>query len=219
MCGKARSGKSTLMKFVSKHPTTARLLEDWRSRYTMLTATFYFWNARSTLQKSQAGLLRSILHDALEKHPKLIPIIFPMHRRLLSRRRTVDREPTLDKLKTAFSKLMKQEVIPMKICMFIDSIDKFEGDHEELKRLLTSVVSHHIKLMVSSRPTPEYYDIFDHFPRFQLHDFTQKDIRQYVKGHLFSQGPGRLMESSRINSSDISNLIDEIMEKASGVFQ
>ncbi|KEZ41644.1 hypothetical protein SAPIO_CDS6959 [Scedosporium apiospermum] len=108
-----------------------RLLEDWRSEYTMLTATFYFWNAGNTLQKSQAGLLRSILYDALEKHPELIPVVFPMHCRLLSRGRTLDGEPTLDELKTAFSNLMKQEVVPMKICLFIDGVDEFEGDHED----------------------------------------------------------------------------------------
>lgn len=60
--GKPGSGKSTLMKFISAYPNTRKHLQTWAGGRKLVTASFYFWSpAKNQLQKSQAGLLRSIL--------------------------------------------------------------------------------------------------------------------------------------------------------------
>lgn len=77
ICGKAGSGKSTLMKYIQGHPKTRRDLQLWAGDKELVTASFFFWNLGSALQKSHNGLLRSLLLDVLERHPYLIPSIFP----------------------------------------------------------------------------------------------------------------------------------------------
>lgn len=88
--GKPCSGKSTLMKFVSGNPRTLSALQRWAPRTRSLlgletwapengiiTASFFFWNAGSYLQKSQVGLLQSLLHDLLAQCPAIIPAVLP----------------------------------------------------------------------------------------------------------------------------------------------
>ncbi len=65
--GKAGSGKSTLMKFLVEDKRTKMLLLDESRPVTV--ANFFFWNAGGDLQKSKAGLLRSLLHQCLEQQP------------------------------------------------------------------------------------------------------------------------------------------------------
>lgn len=81
--GKAASGKSTLMKYILAHPATSRHLARWaassdptgalRPRF----ASFFFWAGGTKEQRSQSGLLRSILYELLIQEPHLVPVAFP----------------------------------------------------------------------------------------------------------------------------------------------
>lgn len=75
--GKAGSGKSTLMKYVSQNSLTREHLSKWARGFNLVIAEFYFWNPGTELQKSQAGLLRYLLFQILGQVPDLIPIVFP----------------------------------------------------------------------------------------------------------------------------------------------
>lgn len=59
--GKAGSGKSTLMKFLADHDETRTRSRPWTGDKTLIVAKFFFWHAGTPLQKSQEGLLRSLL--------------------------------------------------------------------------------------------------------------------------------------------------------------
>lgn len=74
--GKAASGKSTLMKYIFTHPDTPRHLRTWAANSPLYIAGFFFWISGTKEQKSQIGLLRSLLHDILQQNPRLIPVIF-----------------------------------------------------------------------------------------------------------------------------------------------
>jgi len=73
--GKAGSGKSTLMKFISSHPETMKHLRDWAAGKKLIVASFFFWNAGTILQRSQEGLLRSLLFEILRTCPEMIPSV------------------------------------------------------------------------------------------------------------------------------------------------
>jgi hypothetical protein len=75
--GKPGSGKSTLMKYLSENWRTSRELKLWARGSTLVTASFYFWNAGTAMQKSQQGLLQSILFEVLNQCPDMIPSICP----------------------------------------------------------------------------------------------------------------------------------------------
>lgn len=75
--GKAGSGKSTLMKYIVEHKQTSRFLTQWAGNTTLCTGIFFFWNSGTKEQRSQRGLLRSLLYEIWCKHPELIPTVLP----------------------------------------------------------------------------------------------------------------------------------------------
>jgi hypothetical protein len=75
--GKAGSGKSTLMKFISANPKTQELLKEWAGECELMTGSYFFWLAGTSLQKNQEGLLRALLHTILSKRRGLISRVFP----------------------------------------------------------------------------------------------------------------------------------------------
>jgi len=74
VAGKPGSGKSTFMKFISDDPRTHAMLTNCASLSgtKAVVASHYFWNAGSPMQKSQTGLLRSILFDIFRQSPEII---------------------------------------------------------------------------------------------------------------------------------------------------
>ena len=50
IAGKAGSGKSTLMKFLSHHKSARSALQQWADGKTLVTAAYYFWHAGTELQ-------------------------------------------------------------------------------------------------------------------------------------------------------------------------
>lgn len=76
--GKAASGKSTLMRYISHHHQTRRLLSQWSGRRDLQIMRFYFWSSGTSEQRSQAGLIRSLLVEAFMQNPDLIKMVFPL---------------------------------------------------------------------------------------------------------------------------------------------
>ena len=72
--GKAGSGKSTLMRFVTSRPETKDLLQQWAGDESLHVVKMYFWFLGTHLQKSEEGLLRSILYQILSASRDLIPV-------------------------------------------------------------------------------------------------------------------------------------------------
>lgn len=159
--GKPGSGKSTLMKFLTRHADTKQCLSKWASGTELVTFSFYFWNSGSNLQKSPEGLLRTFLFQALEAKPELADAIFPrrlatwaMHQSSLSFPLTPIGAFSWTKaeLIEAFEKLWLGTAETSKMCLFIDGLDEFDGDPMELVELIQRVKSPNIKICISSRP-------------------------------------------------------------------
>ena len=77
MTGKPASGKSTMMKFVANHEIKIRALEKWAAGMTIVSPGFYFWSLGRGMQKSQAGLLRSLLLQIFETDWEITKAAFP----------------------------------------------------------------------------------------------------------------------------------------------
>ncbi len=75
VAGKAGSGKSTLMKYLYKQSRTNKALQVWAGTKKLVTASYFFWIGGKEIQKSQDGLLCSLLDDILTKCPALIPAV------------------------------------------------------------------------------------------------------------------------------------------------
>jgi hypothetical protein len=149
--GKAGSGKSTLMKYIFDQSATRQHLTEWAGGLKLYIASFFFWSTGSQDQKSQTGLLRAILFQILEKAPELIPIVMPeywaeAYSNSLSEVWTWNKSWTLRDLQVLFKRVASQSAVPAKICLLVDGLDEFNGDHEQLVDLFAGLLgSHNIK--------------------------------------------------------------------------
>ncbi|KUJ06478.1 uncharacterized protein LY89DRAFT_692455 [Mollisia scopiformis] len=228
--GKAGSGKSTLMKHLFEDPRTRSYLENWAhdsasdgtEPTTLCVASFFFWNSGSLEQKSQTGLLRRLLHQILLAIPDLIPITFPeQYAQIYSKQAHNELYPTISwsrsELTRGFGSITKQKLISCKLCLIVDGLDEFDGDHEDMAKLFKmAALSPTVKICVSSRPWQVFKDSFHNRPNLQLQDLTYNDIRKYVSSK-FDQSAAfeRLAEE---DSSSAHLLVQEIVDKAAGVF-
>lgn len=221
--GKAASGKSTLMRYIYDHGQTHKELYAWSKGAPLGTAGFFFWLAGTAMQKSQFGLLRGLLHEILRQHRKLIPIFFPdewdeIHTQILGASKVIDRfVPTLAKVKRAFMLLVKQTTVPMKFCFFVDGLDEYDGDHENIAEFFKSIASlPNVKACISSRPYLVCEDAFKGVPSLRLQDLTFQDIQLYTTEKLQMNSKFQKLAIEEPEQAPI--LILEIVMKADGVF-
>jgi hypothetical protein len=228
--GKAGSGKSTLMRYLVDTKRLEEYLGVWVGKCPLSIATFFFWNSGTSLQKSQLGFLRALLYQVLKQSPDLVPVVFPREWAKLYSNATRERSDeshssgllfrqrwTLDQLQDALRALSNQSAIPLKTCIIIDGIDEFDGDHEEMGRLFKErTASNQIKVCLSSRPWVVLEELFGSCPKLKLEDLTYRDIQQYVRDKFYQNNA--FLRLANVQPTEARALLDEIIEKADGVF-
>lgn len=189
--GNAGSGKSTLVKFIGRQEKTRQELEIWAAGKELVFGEFYFWTAGATAQRTLPGLYRSILFQVLGQCPALIEKVFPAQLRAMK----ASRGDTLVERAQSFTDKHIQEAFDLllqhtsggtyKVFLIIDGLDEYEGnrlDHEALaKKLKGWTANGNVKIMVSSRPWPEFLGVLacDTHSTIHLHTLNRCDIRTY----------------------------------------
>ncbi|KAH8591607.1 hypothetical protein B0O99DRAFT_267283 [Bisporella sp. PMI_857] len=221
--GKAGSGKSTLMKFVVDDPRTSEYLRQWAGGSAFEFCAFYFWRYGAPEQRSQHGLLQSILYSILKQRPDLIEIACSETWNYKYTMCTNDiplksDDPwMLGDLKKAFKRVMEQASSNTKFCIFIDGLDEYDGDYAEIASYFSQLSSSpFIKICISGRPLPVFGYAFRDMPTLKLQNLTAEDIRQFVVAKFTSND--RAWSFLKTESSDANRLIDKIVHKADGVF-
>ncbi|PMD21984.1 hypothetical protein NA56DRAFT_670561 [Hyaloscypha hepaticicola] len=220
--GKAGSGKSTLMKFVLNHDRTQEKLDIWSQGGKLLTPGFFFWRSGDRDQATQESLLRSLLYDVLERRRELIPAVFPDDWEkwcfLASNNVLISfSDWTLAKLKVAFQLLVNQTSHQLRFCFFIDGLDEYSGDHEDIATYFSELSSSEfVKFCLSSRTWPIFRELFQNRPQLRLQDLTFEDIQLYVENRL-SSSP-RMLHLERTDPESAAQLVQSLVHKACGVF-
>lgn len=225
--GKPGSGKSTFIRYLFQHKETAACLQAWSgAEKPCLVAGFFFWTSGSREQRSQTGLLRSLLHQFLSAHPDYIAASFPALWARLRTMPTKDRvqlrlEWTVEELLPAFLSFIRAASDKMKICLFIDGMDEFEGNHTMIinlfKNLATGEGSENVKLCLSSRPWAVFQDAFEFaVPNLKLQELTYGDMQQYVSENLVKSSDMRaLLQHDAAGGSEF---VNALIDRADGVF-
>jgi hypothetical protein len=187
----------------------------------LLISRFFFWKPGSELQKSLAGLYRSLLYDILQSHPGLIQHAFPEFWEEIKgspwQTQTKFNIPT-DVAKSALERIIFNSTTcasEIHFCFFIDGLDEFEQsrsrDHVYLVGLLNEWIRKsqgRVKLIVSSRDYNVFLNGFSDDYRLQLHELTWFDMKRYVRDSL-----------AHLANSDLAEYFSKrIPKKADGIF-
>ncbi|KAL7923952.1 hypothetical protein ACQKWADRAFT_311743 [Trichoderma austrokoningii] len=214
--GKAGSGKSTLMKFLTDHPKTLKHLTEWANGNDLVVAKHYFWNPGTTMQKSQEGLFRALLHQILGQRPELIPVVCADRWNAAHYERSYPW--ALKQLSEAFQRLGSLANVRWRICLFIDGLDEYDGEPTDVIDIIQKIgESDKIKICISSRPWIEFSDAFGgNQPKLELQNFTREDIQRFINDKLHNNEKfNQLRKRDRLAAD---GLLHSITEKADGVF-
>jgi hypothetical protein len=202
ICGKAGSGKSTLLAHIVDDKRTISGLSKWADGNQLKVLSFFFWRPGSAFQRDVKGLLRSLLFQLLVAKPNL-------HTSLGLDRNTGSATQinwTAGKLQSTW-RLALKNIGKDRLCIFIDGLDEFTGDYEELLDVLLEVKqAQNIKLCLSSRPIASMTRRLSSHPGLSLQHLNELDIRRYVQGKFQPYG-------------DLHSVFTQtIVDKAEGVF-
>lgn len=238
--GKAGSGKSTLTKFLCEPIDKARWKNDpddfalecalqsgsrchsflgkWAGNFDLIIASFYFWNSGVQFQMRQEGLLLSLLNQIFSQRPDVIPNAIPRRWESLCLLGYIPDVWTMQELREALLLASKALAKDAKLCLFVDGLDEFDGDHNALIALFKELVQTyaHVKICVASRPWVVFQDAFGSKPNLRLEDLTYNDIKLFVTAK-FADDP-EFSKLQRREPGFANQLIEDIVSKASGVF-
>lgn len=228
--GKPGSGKSTLMKFLCSDRQTSEKLKLWANGKDLICAEYFFWSAgNNKLQKSQEGLLRSLVYQILRQRPGIIstaysyawrlyftenggstPIHFEDQRQLVP----LDAKGLHVTLQAICSELVASG---SKLCFFIDGLDEYDGKPSDVVKLVKDMTCFgNLKLCVSSRDWNEFETEFGRGgKKLYMQDFNNDDITAYVRD-TFANNP----DYQELDDEDLigEELQRTIVESARGVF-
>ncbi|KAF2662244.1 hypothetical protein K491DRAFT_710188 [Lophiostoma macrostomum CBS 122681] len=220
--GKPGSGKSTLMKFLADNPQTLERLRQSSEQQIQVVASYYFWVNGTDMQRSQEGLLRALLFDLLRQCPAYIPKIIPepwnVQQRTEASSTRLSYSWKRSELLRAFQRLTKLDTRATRFCVFIDGLDEYHGDHDELIEVIQDLGRSNIKLCVASRPWNVFEDAFGKSLEFKIYlqDFNKADIHLYVKETLTGRTDWQILEEKDHQAA--LEIVEEIVNKSKGVF-
>ncbi|KAI1171279.1 hypothetical protein F4777DRAFT_66379 [Nemania sp. FL0916] len=223
VCGKAGSGKSTLMKYIVNHDETRNALEAWAGqKKKLIIGTHFFWHSGTVMQKSQKGLYQSLLYDFLcacaEQIPRVCPVRWAATKTSGAVSAPLSEQWSTEELLAAINQLTRIPESRITYCVFIDGIDEYDGDHLELCQILKNFAcSPSIKCCLSSRPWNVFEDAFgtSSGPRLNLHLLTYKDIFMYTRSRLTEHPRWR---TAYFSLEEMESMVKTITRKAQGVF-
>lgn len=219
--GKPGSGKSTIMKYIQRNPALSIHLSKWAGHLPLLLTSYYAWNSGTTPQKSFKGLQRTLLCQALQLQPKLLPILAP---RLWAFFRVTGAIPTrhnwLDwEIDESFKALLAESGKTLRLAIFIDGLDEFDIPPREVVQIVNSITSSSrdgVKVCVASRPWVEFDDAYRDIPQLEMNLHTSGDMEIFVSESFRSCRA--FAELKGIYPKQANQLLRDITHKANGVF-
>lgn len=216
---KPGAGKSNLIHFLEENLNPSQHMFPWSQQSEVLIASYYFWNPGNILQKSLAGLLRTLLYQLLERSPETVLscLLQDKQSHIYSSHST--NIWTKLELRKHLRQTMSVMSSSIRILILVDGLDELHGsddDREELIELLQELGRYpFVKLCVSSRRWTIFQDAFNMCPQLRLENLNAGDISLYVQGQLGSQT--RFQQILRHDNRG-EQLLKDITTKAQGVF-
>lgn len=212
-----------MMKYIHEHSNFQEYLSSLTPPFVV--ARHFFHELGEGQEKTMTGLLSNILQQIVHQFDNSISLVFPDFQRLsnqpLGNRRSIWTE---SQLKRTLVKVLSQRTSITGIMLFIDGLDECEGDHREQLEYILSMLHRatngklSLRLCLASRPLPAMEVRLSTFPQCKVHEYTVPDISCYVRDRLGFIQNGTPIRGNYIEEETLERLLNEIIDKAKGVF-
>ncbi|KLP00031.1 uncharacterized protein Y057_8585 [Fusarium fujikuroi] len=213
--GRALSGKSTLLKYITN--TTPDEIRKKGLRKNPIVASYFLGGqTQHALGSTLEGIARALLWQILRKDHRYFDSILPYFQDMKQCRSNLDWKPSV-LYEILLQVLAQKHSRPLWI--FLDGLDRYPGDLIELADVCTKLAgaaSRKVRICISSRPEQEFSCSFDatlasEDAILKLEDHTHGDITMFATAEIsrlsnLLDGPSRTM------------LIKSISARANGLF-
>lgn len=221
--GKPGSGKSTLMKLARQDTRTYDFFSKHDPGAAHIIIDLFFHDRGSAVQKSLEGLLYRFLYQLMNGERKLAKLVLPIFASRPEQRRLTW---SLHDLRQALDIIFTQSKVPLRILLFLDALDEFDGEPQTIADFVKDLVrpragsATEFKICCSSRPWNVFLDAFSDVVGCKVHEHTREDIQRFVDGRFESNTRMReMMEREKRSDNDtIQTLKDDLSTRAEGVF-
>ena len=214
--GKPGSGKSTLMSFLLKNPSTQSILRDSipKGKRVQIISHFFLLSG-SRLQCTVKGLLFTLLYQLLSEDDTILSDLLSDPNGGFEAKQTTS-DWSEQELQTLLTHTLSKSSAA--VCIFIDGLDEVSPNDGTFK--LLQVLEHirsfpRVKMCVSSRQEEAFRAAFAHTPCLQLHQLTTGDIYRYATTQLEAQLE---RPATMDRHGDAGRLADKIALQLEGVF-
>ncbi|RSL37906.1 hypothetical protein CEP53_015375, partial [Fusarium sp. AF-6] len=150
ICGRASSGKSTLMKHIVK--TSLKNTKDDRPMGQDPVIVSHFIGGQHPVASTVGGIARALLWQVLKQDISFLDFFLPHFQEMKQSQPTLDWKPST--LHEILVKILSQK---RRRCLwvFLDGLDEYPGDLLEIADIcnnLAQVASRNVRICVSSRP-------------------------------------------------------------------
>ncbi|RGP62529.1 gpi inositol-deacylase pgap1-like [Fusarium longipes] len=213
--GRALSGKSTLLKYITSVPSQG-LRKKTLTRDPIVVSYFLGGKAQHPIGSTLEGIARALLWQLLRKDHRYFSSILDQFQDMKRCRPTVDWQRSV--LWEVLIQVLSQKH-PHALWIFLDGLDKYPGDLFELSdvcKKLAGVASKKVRICISSRPEKEFMCSFDaHLsPQdaiLKMEDHTHSDITMFAANEI-----SRLSE--HLDSASREKLVTSLSARANGLF-
>ena len=214
------------MGYLVESEQTMKLMSKKSSEVLLLH--YFFYDPGEPQEKTFGGLLHAIVHQLLvgfhAKNRATLSQLYELLKPHLSSDLTLKKALPDRILVKILHELVAQCQEPLRVCLFIDGFDECHGDHGEQMDILTELVRSSsnetltVRACIASRVETEIQFRLSNEPTLAIHKFTGKDISAFVSSKLRASWDlmGKLPDGTTALYDG--NLVDDVVEKADGVF-
>jgi len=118
-------------------------------------------------------------------------------------------------LEEAVRRMFEQDILDLRICLFYDALDEYDGRPEAIAEFLKDLTSQpassrtQTRVLFSSRPWPVFQDEFGTSSGLRIHEHTRDDIRGYCTG---------MLQENHMSPTALLPMAESIADRAQGVF-
>ncbi|PWI63974.1 hypothetical protein PCL_01574 [Purpureocillium lilacinum] len=209
--GNPGTGKSTMSMFLVE-----ALSEDF-AKTRNKTLAYFFCDSAYDTRKTATAILRRLLLQLVQQHPRLVDYVLPQYETRKSR--AFD---SFDTLWTMFTKACADRATGRKYCI-VDALDECELEEQEtlLKQIEETFGQDrsgdglNFGILITSRPYPEIRECLQQFPNKDLATFedSRRDIHEFIKEKV-----AELSKKKSYPSSVAADVTQMLSNGAGGIF-
>ena len=207
------------MKYIKNNTKTMSYLRSCRDESWVIIHFFFDFRAGRHLSNSMEGLLKSILSQLIKNTPQ-IGYLLIKHLGIDDWTKSKELYKwNTQSLRTAALVALSQ--CNANVCVLLDGLDEFEATTIEILGLIAFLkdlvsMSSRIKVCIASRPEPILLNAFADCPGFRMQDFNSQGIHELASLRL--RNAASLLDPVYIDFKEIAALIDDVKQRAQGVF-